>query len=69
MVAFLLVVFNGINFADFASHAKVGNLTDTRFVDQNIFQLDVSVNVADGVVDVLETSHDLPEHHPYVIVG
>jgi hypothetical protein len=52
-----------------ARHAKVGNLTDTRFVDQNILQLDVSMNVADGVVDVLETSHDLPEHHPYVIVG
>jgi hypothetical protein len=68
MVALLLVVLNGINFTDFASHAKVGNLTDTRFVDQNIFQLDVSMNVADGVVDVLETSHDLPEHHSYVIV-
>jgi hypothetical protein len=69
MVALLFVAFNRINFADFASHAKVGDPTDTCFVDQNILQLDVSVNVADSVMDVLETSHDLPEHHPYIIVG
>jgi len=66
--AFLLIVFDGIDFTDLAGHAKIGDFTDTHFVDQHILQLDVSVDVAHGVVDVLESSDDLPEHRAYVIV-
>ena len=69
MFAVLLVVLNGINLTNFAGHAKIGNFTDTHFVvDQHILQFDVSVDVAHGVMKVLKTPYDLPEHGAYVIV-
>lgn len=69
MFALLLVVFNRINLADFASHAKISNFAETHFVDEDVLQFDVSVNVSHGVVHVVETSDDLPEHGANVIVG
>ena len=68
MFAFLLIVLNGVNFPNFASHAKIGYFADTHFVDQHILQLDVSMYVAHGVVNILKTPHDLPEHRAYVVV-
>lgn len=68
MFAFLLVVLNWINLTNFASHAEISDFTNTHFVDQHVLQLDVSVNIAHGVMEVLETPHDLPEHHANVIV-
>lgn len=67
-LALLLNVLGRINLADFASHAKISNFTDTRFVYQHILQLDVAVDIAHDIMEVLETPHDLPEHHAGVIV-
>lgn len=69
MLAVLLVVLNRINLTDFARHAKISNFADAHFVDQHILQFDVPVDVAHGVMKVLKTPHDLPEHGAYVIVG
>jgi hypothetical protein len=66
MLAFLLVVLNGINLTNFTRHAKIGNFTNAHFVDQHVLQLDISMNVTHGM-DVLKTSDDLPEHHACVI--
>ena len=68
MFAVVLVVLNGINLTNFARHAKISDFADTHFVDQHILQFDVSVNVAHGIMKVLKTPYDLPEHGAYVIV-
>ena len=68
ILAFRLIVLGGINFTNFASHAKISNFTDTHLVDQHILQLDVTVDVTHCVVHVLEASDDLPEHHASVVV-
>ena len=68
MFAVVLIVLNGINLANFAGHAKIGNLADTHFVDQDVLQLDIAVDVAHSVMHVLETSDDLPKHGAYVVV-
>jgi len=61
-------VIGGVEFADFASHAKISEFTDTHFVNQDILQLDVSVDITHCVMEVLKTPYDLPEHHAYVVV-
>jgi hypothetical protein len=64
----VLVVDNRANFTDSAGHAKIGQFTDTHLVDQHVLQLDVSVDIAHYIMKVLETSHDLPEHHADIVM-
>ena len=56
-----------IGLAYFASEAKVGNATDTHFVHEDVFKLDVSVDISGDFVQVSYTSDDLAEHHAGVI--
>lgn len=64
-----LFVVGRVDFADFASHTKIGNFTNAHFVNQHVLQFDISVNIAHCIMEVLEASHDLPEHRPNVVVG
>lgn len=63
-----MFVLGRVEFTDFASHAKIREFANTHFIDQQILQFDVSVDIAHYIMEVLKTSHDLPEHHPNVIM-
>ena len=66
-MVFIFVV-GRVDFTDFASHTKISNFTNAHFVNQHVLQFNISVNVAHCIMEVLKTSHDLPEHHADVIV-
>lgn len=67
-LVFLFFILGGVNLTNFASHAKISDFADAHFVYQHVLQLDISVDVAGGMVEILETSHDLPEHRANVIM-
>lgn len=67
-LVFVLIVLDGADFTDFASHSKISNFADTHFVDQRILQLDISVDITHCIMEVLKTSHDLPKHHACIVM-
>ena len=61
--------FVGIRLAYCARETKVGNSTDTHFIHEDVFELDVSVDIPSDLVQVTYTPDDLAKHHASIIVS
>lgn len=56
-----------IDLANFAGETKIGNATHAHFIDEDVFELDVPMDIACYFVEIADASYDLSEHHPSFI--